>query len=165
MDVSSFIPLVNEEAHAGYVKQCDTPDYVSTLDVYRVPGFEDGDYRMFEIVGDSMMPTIKPREIVVTEAVSPITSIQDGCLYVVIAEEGVVAKRVYAYNDTHFVFKSDNPEYKSYSLPTDEVKQIWAIRAKITSELAAEAETYVARFESIESEIKALKEKLDQNED
>ena len=158
--VDSLLPLVNEEAHAGYIKNCETLDYLTNLDVYRIPGFESGDCRMFEIVGESMQPTIHPREIVVTERVSPITAIQDGALYVVITEEGIVAKRVYLHEENHFIFKSDNAEFKSYSLPKEEVLQIWAIRAKITTELAPEAKTQVARFESIESEIKALREQI-----
>lgn len=159
-NIDTLIPLISEEAHAGYIKNCETPDYLSTLDVYRIPGFEKSDCRMFEIAGDSMMPTIHPREIVVTERVMPITSIQDGSLYVVVTAEGVVAKRVYLHEENHFVFKSDNANFKSYSLPKEEVLQIWAIRAKITTELAPETETQVARFESIESEIKALREQI-----
>ncbi|MGQ8364298.1 XRE family transcriptional regulator [Glaciecola sp. 1036] len=160
--LDALIPLINEEAHAGYVKNYETPDYISTLDVYRIPGFDNGDFRMFEIIGDSMLPTIHPREIVVTEKVSPITAIQDGSLYIVITAEGIVAKRVYLHEENHFIFKSDNAEFKSYSLPKEEVLQIWAIRAKITTELAAEKSSHVARFESIESEIKGLREQLSQ---
>jgi transcriptional regulator with XRE-family HTH domain len=157
-----LIPLIYEGAHAGYIKDCENSDYISSLDVYRIPGFEQGDFRMFEVVGDSMVPTIYPREIVITERVAQKASIDDGHLCVAITEEGIVAKRVYVHEKHHFIFKSDNPKFKSYSLPMKEVKEIWSIRAKITSELTAGVNLDTERFESIESELKSLRNEISQ---
>lgn len=157
-----LIPLISEEAHAGYIKDCENSDYISSLDVYRIPGFEQGDFRMFEVVGDSMVPTIHPREIVITERVAEKASVNDGHLCVAITDEGIVAKRVYVHQQHHFIFKSDNPKFKSYSLPMEEVKEIWSIRAKITSELTSGVNVDSARFESIESELKSLRNEISQ---
>lgn len=164
MPLESFIPLIDQEAHAGYLKQADDPDYLSTLDVYRIPGFEAGNYRMFEIEGDSMLPTIHPREIVVTERMLDLERIENGTLCVAITEEGIVAKRFYRYKEEpeNFIFKSDNPDYKTYSLMKDDVLEIWEIKAKITSVLHTDYSNNVERFESIESEITQLKNALKQ---
>ncbi|HEY7772563.1 MAG TPA: LexA family transcriptional regulator [Marinagarivorans sp.] len=158
----NLIPLIAEEAHAGYIKQCGDEDYLETLEVYRIPGFESGNYRMFEIEGDSMVPTIHPREIVVTELVSNWDAIENGALSVIIADDGIVAKRVYRYDEdaSSFLLKSDNPDYKTYSLKCSEVKEIWQIKAKITNVLSNDSHVSAERFKSIESDIMELKEQL-----
>lgn len=160
----NLIPLVKEEAHAGYIDQCQDQDYVESLDVYRIPGFESGRYRMFEIEGDSMLPAMHPGEIAVTELVSDWRSIENGTLCVVISKQGIVAKRIYAYleDKSTFICKSDNPDYKSYTLPCEEVVEIWEIKAKITNLLCTDNLVSSERFQSIESDIMELKQQFSQ---
>lgn len=162
--VESFIPLIDEEAHAGYLKQANDPDYISALDVYRIPGFETGNYRMFEIEGDSMLPTIHPREIVVSERVADFESIENGTLCIAITADGIVAKRFYCYKEEPdtFLFKSDNADYKTYSLSSNKVAEIWQIKAKITSVLQSESPSNSQRFKSIETDILQLKNAMQQ---
>ncbi|WP_395339190.1 XRE family transcriptional regulator [Ningiella sp. W23] len=160
LSAHEFIPLISEEAHAGYIKQCQNPDYIDALDVYKIPGFENGNYRMFEIEGDSMTPTILPREIVVTEAVE--NTVENGTLCVVVTEDGIVAKRVYTYKEEPdaLILKSDNPSYKSYSIQRNDASEIWEIKAKITNVLNAESHLSAKRLSSIEADIQQLKEQL-----
>lgn len=162
--IESFIPLIDEEAHAGYLKQANDPEYMSALDVYRIPGFESGSYRMFEIEGDSMLPTIYPREIVVTERIIDFECIENGTLCVAITDDGIVAKRFYCYKEEPktFLFKSDNAEYKTYSLSSDEVAELWEIKAKITSMLQSETANHADRFKSIEDDILQIKNAMQQ---
>jgi len=160
----NLIPLIQEEAHAGYINQSDDVDYINALNAYRIPGFESGDYRMFEIEGDSMMPTIHPREIVVTERVEEWDKIENGTLVVLIAEDGIVAKRFYFHDEqsSYLLLKSDNPIYKTYSLSKQDVREIWEIKAKITNVLHTDLPATQARFNAIESEILELKSKMEQ---
>ncbi|MBT0585608.1 XRE family transcriptional regulator [Alteromonas oceanisediminis] len=162
ISVEMLIPLIDQEAHAGYIKQCHEPDHVSSLNVYRIPGFETGNYRMFEIEGDSMLPTIHPREIVVTEVVQDWETLENGTLCVVISEDGVVAKRLYQYKEDPdlIICKSDNTEYKTYSLALGDIKEVWAVKAKITSVLDGHHNDNSKRLESIESEIAQLKKHI-----
>lgn len=160
----NLIPLIDEEAHAGYISKHEDVDYINALDVYRIPGFESGNYRMFEIEGDSMMPTIHPREIVVTEKVDDRTTLENGTLTVVIAEEGIVAKRYYCYagEPDNCILKSDNPDYKTYSIAADDVRELWEIKAKITNVLNTDLPANQERLQSIESDIMELKNKINQ---
>lgn len=159
---ANLVPLIKEEAHAGYISQCSDEDYISALDVYKIPGFENGDYRMFEIEGDSMIPTIHPREIVVTEHVVNWGDIENGTLCVLICEDGIVAKRVYLHEDgkERFILKSDNPDYKTYAVSKQDVLEIWQITAKITNEFNSTSVNSSDRFDSIELEISKLKEEI-----
>ncbi|TQV66316.1 LexA family transcriptional regulator [Exilibacterium tricleocarpae] len=157
-----LIPLINEEARAGYIERCQDLEFISTLDVYKIPGYEVGNYRLFEIEGDSMLPTIHPREIVVAEKVETTENLENGTLCIVIAEDGIVAKR--AYQDeldmSLLILKSDNADFKTYTLKLDEVIEIWEIKAKITNVFAQEQLISAARMETLESDIQELKQKM-----
>lgn len=159
---STLISLVKEEAHAGYIDNCKDLDYISTLDVYRIPGFENGHYRLFEVSGDSMVPSIYPREIVVTEYLEDKRKVEYGQLCVVITSDGIVAKRLYFYEEQPdaILLKSDNPDYKTYSLGIDDVLEVWLVRAKITNVLAQPAPPEAKRIEMLESDIQMLKEQM-----
>jgi transcriptional regulator with XRE-family HTH domain len=131
----SFIPLIKEEAHAGYINGFANKTYLSQLDVYQIPGFEKGDYRLFEIVGDSMVPTLHPGEIVVCEMVPDHAAIENSTLCVLISQEGIVAKRIFQYarQKGFFILKSDNTNYKTQMIRKSRVLEAWTIKAKITT--------------------------------
>jgi len=159
-----IIPLVSEEAHAGYIDNHSDPDYIGTLDVYRVPGFEQGNFRLFEIVGDSMVPTLRSRDVVITEKVENIAALAIGFLGVVITNEGIVAKRLYLEekSKTHLLLKSDNENYKTFAVPIDEVRELWAIKGKITTEFQPlELHSY-KKIGDLEMEVQTLKTKLNE---
>lgn len=63
-----LIPLISIEAHAGYLEgNYDNEEYKNTLDHFKIPGFLDSKYRLFQIEGDSMKHVLYPKDIVVTE--------------------------------------------------------------------------------------------------
>ena len=156
------IPLISAEAHAGYISNREDPEYISALDIYRVPGFENDSYRLFEIVGDSMVPTLQAHDIVVTELVTNYTALQIGFLGVVISDEGIVAKRVYLEenSETHLLLKSDNTKYRPYAIALDEVKEVWAIKGRITTDFSSHPTGADQKIENLEKEVAALKEQL-----
>jgi len=158
----TLIPLIKEEAHAGYIKGCNDPTFLETLDVYKIPGFESGNYRLFEIMGDSMVPAIHPRETVVCEQVESPSTIENGTLCIVIAESGIVAKRIYYYDDDHsiLILKSDNAKYKTYSILLDEVIEVWEVKAKITNVFTSNQVVDAKKIENLESDISELKEQV-----
>lgn len=157
-----LIPLVNEQAHAGYISQCSDEEYVKTLDVYKIPGFEEGHYRLFEVKGDSMLPTVCPKEFVITEQVKDISTIENGLIYVVVAKDSIVVKRVYKYEGqpVSYILKSDNSDYKTYSMDSESIIEVWQVKAKISSMVEQESYMQSERFQSIENEIKQLKEQI-----
>jgi transcriptional regulator with XRE-family HTH domain len=159
VDSSNSIVLVNEEAHAGYIKDYDKPDYVKGLQAYQIPGFEDGTYRMFEVAGDSMLPTISPSEIVVTEYAADPTALENGTLVVVVTEDAIVAKRIYYYeNDRNIVIlKSDNTKYKTFSIQKNKIKECWVVRGKITSSFVESGILDNKRLSKLEHSIDNLK--------
>lgn len=165
ISAQQLIPLVKEEAHAGYIKNCNDVEYLHTFDVYKIPGYENGDYRLFEVCGDSMLPTLHPREIVVAERMdADINKVENGALAVLVTEEGIVAKRTYVIEkgSNKLVLKSDNPDYKTYAIDFDSVMEAWLIRAKLTSIFAQDSLAYSSKLEQMESDIQSLKTQMDE---
>jgi phage repressor protein C with HTH and peptisase S24 domain len=159
---TALMPLIKEEAHAGYINGHQDTDYLGTLDVYKIPGYENGNYRLFEIVGDSMIPTIHPREIVVSEHADSLEEIENGSLCIVITEDGIVAKRAYFYEEDRsmLILKSDNSTYKTYSIPMTEILEVWYIRARITNIFNQSQGGDSQKIESLESDMAELKTQM-----
>ena len=157
-----FIPLVRGEAHAGYIENYEDDDFLGKLDVYRIPGYETGDCRLFEVEGTSMIPTIYPAEIVIAERVPDFSMLANGILCVVVTQKGIVAKRVYLYEEDSnvLILKSDNHEFKTYTIALDEVIEIWHVRAKITNVFAQNYGNDTSKIKELEDDISILKKQM-----
>lgn len=130
-----FIDLVPEKAAAGYLNGFADPEYVEELPKFRLPMLSAGTYRAFEISGDSMLP-IQSGSIVIGEYLEDWQQLKDGLTYVVVsAKEGIVYKRLFnKINDRgEIICQSDNPAYPPYSVPVDDVLEIWQAKAYIST--------------------------------
>ena len=156
------IPLIRGEAHAGYIKNYLDEKYLDTFEVYKIPGYEAGGYRLFEVEGDSMIPSIYPGEIVVCERLPELIAIENGALSIVVVEEGIVAKRTYVYEEDRnmLILKSDNADYKTHSIPMESVREVWRVRAKITNVFVQPQVVDSSKLREMEADIMTLKEEM-----
>ncbi|NJM94855.1 MAG: S24 family peptidase, partial [Cytophagales bacterium] len=69
--------------------------------------------------------------------------IKSGECYVVLTlDEGLVYKRLYNRLDQgELLLKSDNPDYHSYTITTENILEIWKAKAFLSFALPSEAET------------------------
>ncbi|MEJ0102698.1 MAG: S24 family peptidase [Bacteroidota bacterium] len=82
-----------------------------------------GDYRAFEILGDSMLPTPSGSVIVCDKIDSP-DEVKSHNTYIVVSRnEGIVYKRILKSNraKNKLTLVSDNPVYQPYNINTDDV--------------------------------------------
>lgn len=119
-----FVPL---KAAAGYLNGYADPDFLDELNTFTLPMLAPGQYRAFEIVGDSMLPT-PSGSVIVGEKVDDIGDVKNSNTYVVLSKtDGVVYKRI--MKDTKAKNKitliSDNPVYEPYNVNSDEVLEVW----------------------------------------
>jgi len=126
--------LVPHKAEAGYRKQFSDEEYLGTLPTYSLPGFEHGNYRMFEVAGNSMEPTFEAGDIVICEYVERAEEIVDGTVYVIVTVEGICLKRVTnaVAKRGYLIIESDNPNYKPDLIMPSEVLEMWSYRKKLT---------------------------------
>src|SRR6266576_3330630 len=110
----SDIPFVPVKAAAGYLAGYADPEFVDELNTFTLPMLTGGNYRAFEIIGDSMLPT-PSGSVIVGEKVDDLEDVKNNLTYIVVSRnEGIVYKRVLKGNRTKnkFTLVSDNPAYK-----------------------------------------------------
>lgn len=130
------IELVPLKASAGYLNGYADPEFVAELPKFHLPFFKQGTYRAFEIKGDSMLP-LPSGSIVVGEYVENWAEVKPHDTYVVISRnDGVVYKRIGNKLKDNQALKlvSDNPVYEPYTVPVEDVLEIWKAKAYISTE-------------------------------
>lgn len=130
------IPLVPIRAAAGYQKGFPDEEYVKELPHFTLPFLGKGNFRAFEISGDSMLPLVSGT-IVIGEKLERLSDLRDGRTYVLVTrQEGIVYKRVFNYiRDRGVLFLvSDNAKYKPYSIDPMEIHEAWAAKAYVSLE-------------------------------
>ncbi len=121
------IPFVPVKAAAGYLAGYGDPEFIDELNTFTLPMLSGGEYRAFEIVGDSMMPT-QSGSVIVGEKVQNIDEVKTNNTYVVVSKtDGIVYKRILKNNrqKNKYTFVSDNPSYQPYTVSGDEILEIW----------------------------------------
>jgi hypothetical protein len=133
----AVVPIM---AQAGYSKHYLDPKFVDELEQMRVPNmpFKGDRYRVFEVSGDSMEPTLKEHFHVVGESVDPAFwgSTAQFYIHVVVTQDRIMVKRLFRKDDDSFVCISDNEEfYPQFVLPKSEIKELWLVKRKIDWEM------------------------------
>jgi transcriptional regulator with XRE-family HTH domain len=124
---NGIIHLVPVKAAAGYLAGYADPDFLDELNTFTLPMLAPGNYRAFEIIGDSMMPT-PSGSVIVGEKVNDFEEVKTSNTYVVLSKsDGVVYKRVVKNNraKNKITLVSDNPTYEPYNVNSDDVLEMW----------------------------------------
>lgn len=159
---NAFIPFIKVDAKAGYIQNVNKSDFLETLDMYKIPGFGKGDYRIFEVEGDSMIPALQPADRIVCELVTDIDEIIEGTMNVVVLKKDIVVKRFYhsVRGDGKVTLRSDNPAYKDIQLSREQIMEVWKVKTKITDSFVASNGTHYSRVDQMEEEMKVIKDQL-----
>lgn len=121
------IPFVPVKAAAGYLTGYADPEFVDELNTFTLPMLAGGDYRAFEIIGDSMMPTASG-SVIVGERVQNLDDVKTNQTYIVVSKaDGIVYKRMMKNNrqKNKFTLISDNPSYQPYSINAEDIVEVW----------------------------------------
>lgn len=157
------VVLVPTKAAAGYLLGYGDPDFVQSLPTFSLPNIHNGTFRMFQISGHSMYPTISDGSYVVGEWIENwIKDIKDNRIYVIVSNDGILVKRVLnrlkKYDNLYL--KSDNrKEYPNISLEPHQIKEVWAVKMHLSFELPDPTVLY-DRVGDLEAEIDHIKSLL-----
>ncbi len=126
-------------AQAGYGQELYNPVFVKDLPSFTLPGenFSHGSYRCFDVVGDSMEPTLFSGDKVVCSFVEPenyYNNLRNNYVYVIITQSGVVVKRVHSElkREAYLILNSDNSYYDPFQVELAEIKEMWKVTHKIS---------------------------------
>lgn len=155
-----YVPV---RARAGYLLGYGDAQFIQTLPAYRLPGYSNGTYRIFEVEGHSMFPTLQDGDRVIARW-TDISDVRDDRVYVLVTRtEGILIKRlINRYNEGKIIVKSDNNhggEFPTIILDMDEVTEIWYAIERWTRQLPGPGEIY-KRLVNMEAEMAILKQKL-----
>ena len=128
------IPFVPVKAAAGYLAGFGDPEFVDELNTFTLPMLTGGDYRAFEIIGDSMMP-IQSGSVIVGEKIENLEEVKTNNTYVVISKtDGIVYKRILKNNrqKNKYTLVSDNPSYQPYMVNAEDIVEVWLAQMIIT---------------------------------
>ncbi|MBB1283481.1 LexA family transcriptional regulator [Flavisolibacter sp. BT320] len=159
------IPFVPVKAAAGYLAGYSDPEFIDELNTFTLPMLSGGDYRAFEIVGDSMMPT-PSGSVIVGEKVQDLEEIKSNNTYVVVSKtDGIVYKRVLKNNrqKNKFTLISDNPAYQPYNVGTDEILELWQaqmIISKANTQQRWDVNNLANLVSNLQEQVSVLKKRM-----
>ncbi len=128
------IPFVPVKAAAGYLAGYADPEFVDELNSFTLPMLAGGNYRAFEIVGDSMLPT-PSGSVIVGEKVENLEDVKNNTACIVVSRnEGIVYKRIQrnGRQKNKLTLASDNPSFHPYTINTEEVMEMWQAQVVIS---------------------------------
>ena len=128
-----YVPV---KAKAGYRDGYADPGYLATLPRFSLPNLPTGaTYRMFPISGDSMLP-IPAGSDVVGQFVEDWSGIRADtpCILILKGEQDFVFKLI-TVQDSGFLLRSMNPLYEPYSVPSEDVIEIWKYHSFYSREI------------------------------
>lgn len=129
------IPLVAGEAIAGYIESKGSNDFVSTLDTYRLPNFnDDRERRIFEMPDKSMMPIFREGDYLVAGRQQDSAPLPNGTLAVVINGKNLYVSRLYKYaeRENYYVLKQENGATEANIIAKSDIEEVWEISGRIT---------------------------------
>jgi phage repressor protein C with HTH and peptisase S24 domain len=159
------IPFVPVKAAAGYLAGFADPEFVDELNTLTLPMLTGGDYRAFEILGDSMMPT-PSGSVVVGEKVENLEDLKTSNTYIVVSKtEGIVYKRVMKNNrqKNKFTFVSDNPVFQPYTVSAEDIVEVWQaqmIISKANTQQRWDVGQLASMVNNLQQQVTVLKKKM-----
>lgn len=161
--LNNNITYIPYKAQAGYIDQYSDEQWLETLDTFRLPApqLREGEFRCFEIEGDSMEPFYNDGDYVICSRVDMNylgNYLKNNMVYIVVTEDGIVLKQlaIDVVNSRVLELVSFNKSYPDQTIKLRNVKEIWKVHMKLTStDLMGNGE--VNKLEEVSSELADLK--------
>ena len=159
------IPFVPVKAAAGYLAGYADPEFIDELNTFTLPMLTGGDYRAFEIVGDSMMPT-PSGSVIVGEKVDNFDEVKSNNTYIVVSRtDGIVYKRILKNNrqKNKFTFVSDNPAYQPYQVNAEDIVEVWQaqmIISKANTQQRWDVNQLAGLVNNLQQQVSVLKKRM-----
>jgi Peptidase S24-like len=124
-----------------------------------------GQYRAFEIIGDSMLPT-PSGSIIVGEKVETVDDVRNSQAYIIVSRnEGIVYKRIVKNNKAKnkLTMVSDNPSFQPYQINTEDVIELWQaqmVLSRVTAQPAWDMSQLASLVNNLQEQVSVLKKRM-----
>ena len=157
-----FVPV---KAAAGYLASYADTEFIDELNTFTLPMLTGGNYRAFEIIGDSMLPT-PSGSIIVGEKVESMDEVKNNLAYIVVSRnEGIVYKRIVKSNRSKnkVSLVSDNPSYQPYQVNTESIVELWqaqVVIGKVAQQQRWDVNSLANLVNNLQDQVSTLKKKM-----
>jgi len=161
----SEIPFVPVKAAAGYLAGYADPEFIDELNTFTLPMLTGNNYRAFEIIGDSMLPT-PSGSVIVGEKVNDLEEVKNNTPCIVVSRnEGIVYKRVQRNTKQRdkLTLVSDNPVFHPYTVNSDEVIEMWqaqVVISKANTQNRWDMNQLASVVSDLQQQVSSLKKKM-----
>src|ERR1700712_28179 len=161
-NIIHFVPV---KAAAGYLAGYADSEFIDELNTFTLPMLAGGNYRAFEIIGDSMMPT-PSGSIIVGEKIDNTEDVKNDQAYIVVSRnEGIVYKRVVKNNRSKnkLTLVSDNPQYQPYQVNTEDVVELWQAQmviSKVSAQQRWDMNSLASMVNNLQTQVSTLRKKM-----
>lgn len=162
---SSEIQFVPIKAAAGYLTGYADPEFIDELNTFTLPMLAPGNYRAFEIVGDSMLPT-PSGSVIVGEKVNNFDEVKSNNAYIIVSRnEGIVYKRIVKTpkSKSKITLVSDNSNYHPYTINSADVLEVWSasfIISKANAQPRWDVNQLANLVSNLQEQVTTLKNKM-----
>lgn len=162
-NVIHFVPL---KAAAGYLAGYADSEFIDELNTFTLPMLSGGNYRAFEIIGDSMLPTPSGSIIVGEKVDGGVEDAKNNMAYIVVSRsEGIVYKRIVKNNKNKgkITLVSDNPSYQPYQINAEDVLELWQAQnviSKVTTQQRWDVNTLANLVTNLQDQVSVMKKKM-----
>ena len=161
-NVIHFVPV---KAAAGYMAGYADSEFIDELNTFTLPMLSGGNYRAFEIIGDSMLPT-PSGSIIVGEKVDSLESAKNNLAYIVVSRnEGIVYKRIVKSNRSKgkVSLVSDNPIYQPYQVNSTDIVELWqaqVVIGKVAQQQRWDVNSLANLVNNLQDQVTTMKKKM-----
>ncbi len=161
-NIIHFVPV---KAAAGYLAGYADTEFIDELNTFTLPMLSGGNYRAFEIIGDSMMPT-PSGSIIVGEKVENFEDTKSNYAYIIVSRsEGIVYKRIVKNNrnKAKITLVSDNPAFQPYQVNVGDIIEMWqanTIINKVTHQQRWDVNSLANLVNNLQDQVSSMKKKM-----
>lgn len=158
-----FVPV---KAAAGYLAGYADNEFIDELNTFTLPMLSSGNYRAFEIIGDSMLPTPSGSIIVGEKAEGGAEEIKNNQPYIIVSRnEGIVYKRIVKNNKAKnkLTLVSDNPQYQPYQVYVEDIAELWQAQmviSKVSVQQRWDMDSLANMVSNLQNQVSSLKKKM-----
>jgi transcriptional regulator with XRE-family HTH domain len=166
MSENNLIQFVPVKAAAGYLAGYADQEFIDELNTFTLPMLGAGQYRAFEIIGDSMMPTPSGSIIVGEKIENNADNLKNNQAYIVVSRsEGIVYKRIVKNNraKNKLTMVSDNPNYQPYQINAEDVLEVWQAQmviSKVSAQPAWDMSQLTSLVNNLQEQVSTLKKRM-----
>lgn len=162
---NNLIHFVPVKAAAGYLAGYADEEFIDELNTFTLPMLGAGQFRAFEILGDSMLPT-PSGSVIVGQKTDHVDDLKSNNAYIVVSRnEGIVYKRVVKNNraKNKLTMISDNPTYQPYQMNAEDILELWQAQmviSKIATQQRWDMGQLANLVNNLQEQVSSLKKRM-----